>query len=71
MFLIHVESVSLTAGGIVESLGAYYRGDSSFDSAKKAISENEGLLQNRWTKIGLGITQDNLGIIHFIVTYTE
>jgi len=57
--------------GIVVSLGGYYRGDSSYDSAKEAISENPGLLEPRWTKIGLGIHQDNLGLIHFIVAYTE
>ena len=62
---------SLQAGGVVVSLGAYYRGDSSFDSAKKAISENSSLLESRWKKIGLGIRQDSLGIIHFIIAYTE
>ncbi len=62
---------SLRDAGVMESLGAYYRGDSSFDNAKEAISENSSLQENRWKKIGLGIKQDNLGIIHFIITYTE
>lgn len=61
----------LRDNGVNETLGAYYRGDSSFDNAKEAVSENSGLLDGRWKKIGLGINQDNLGIIHFIITYTE
>ncbi|MBN2306648.1 septal ring lytic transglycosylase RlpA family protein [Candidatus Peregrinibacteria bacterium] len=62
---------TLQENGIVVSLGAYYRGDSSFDSAKDAIAENAGLLDPRWKKIGLGIHQDNLGLIHLVVAYTE
>ena len=62
---------SLQDAGIAVSLGAYYRGDSSFESAKKAIAENPSLLEPRWVKIGLGIRQDSLGLIHFIIVYTE
>ncbi len=62
---------SLRDGGVSETLGAYYRGDSSFDSAKKAIIENISLQEIRWKKIGLGIKQDSFGIIHFFITYTE
>jgi len=62
---------SLRDGGVVETLGAYYRGDSSFESAKKAIIENTSLQEVRWKKIGIGIKQDTFGIIHLFVTYTE
>lgn len=62
---------SLRNGGVNETLGAYYRGDSSFESAKEAITKNVTLLESRWKKIGIGINQDNFGIIHFFVTYTE
>ncbi len=62
---------SLRDGGINDTLGAYYRGDSSFKSAKDAILENASLQDSRWKNIGLGITQDSFGIIHFFITYTE
>lgn len=62
---------SLRDGGVDETLGAYYRGDSSFESAKEAIQENSTMLDGRWKKIGIGIKQDDLGIIHFFITYTE
>ncbi|MFH0837812.1 MAG: septal ring lytic transglycosylase RlpA family protein [Patescibacteria group bacterium] len=62
---------SLRNGGVSETLGAYYRGDSSFENAKKAIAENTGMHDSRWKKIGIGIKQDSFGIIHFIITYTE
>ncbi|MBU0705915.1 septal ring lytic transglycosylase RlpA family protein [Patescibacteria group bacterium] len=62
---------SLRDGGVSETLGAYYRGDSSFENAKMAITENTGMQDSRWKKIGIGIKQDSFGIIHFIITYTE
>ncbi len=62
---------SLRDNEVLETLGAYYRGDSSFDSAKDAVIKNAALLDSRWKKIGIGIKQDDLGIIHFFITYTE
>ena len=61
----------LREAGVEETLGAYYRGDSSFESAKTAVAGNASLNDSRWKKIGLGLKQDNFGIIHLFVTYTE
>lgn len=61
----------LRNAGINESLGAYYRGDSSFENIKKSIVNNSTLKESRWTKIGLGLKQDSFGIIHLFLAYTE
>ncbi len=57
--------------GINDTLGTYILGNSSFESAVEQIAENTQLLESRWKKLGLGIKQDNFGIIKITLLYTE
>jgi rare lipoprotein A (peptidoglycan hydrolase)/uncharacterized protein YkwD len=56
---------------ITSAYGAIIRGDSSFDFAKSELSENDQLQDYRFKKLGIGIKQDLLGIIHSIAIYSE
>lgn len=56
---------------ITSAYGAIIRGDSSFDFAKSELSENYQLQDYRFKKLGIGIKQDLLGIIHSILIYSE
>ncbi len=62
---------SIRAAGIKSSLGTYIMGNSSLSDATKAVSENTALQQSNWKNIGIGIKQDNLGIIKITLIYTE
>lgn len=57
--------------GVTSEYGAVIRGDSSFDFAKDKLSENAQLQDYRFKKLGIGIKQDSLGIIHSILIYSE
>lgn len=57
--------------GITSEYGAIIRGDSSFDFAKENLADNTQLNDYRFKKLGIGIKQDSLGIIHSIVIYSE
>jgi hypothetical protein len=46
-------------------------GNSSFASALDQIGTNTELTDSKWKKIGVGIKQDNLGIIKTTLIYTE
>lgn len=62
---------SIRASGIKVSLGTYIMGNSSLSDATKAVSENAALQQANWKNLGIGIKQDNLGIIKITLVYTE
>jgi hypothetical protein len=57
--------------GHTSAYGAIIRGDSSFDFATEKYSENVQLQDSRFKKLGLGIKQDTLGIIHSVALYSE
>lgn len=62
---------SVREAGINDTLGTYILGNSSFESAVEQIAENDQILESRWKKLGLGIKQDNFGIIKITLLYTE
>jgi rare lipoprotein A (peptidoglycan hydrolase)/uncharacterized protein YkwD len=62
---------SIRSAGIKSSLGTYIMGNSSLSDATKSLSDNTALQQSNWKNIGIGITQDNLGIIKITLIYTE
>ena len=57
--------------GINVSLGTYIMGNSSFADALEQISINTQLQESKWKDLGVGIEQDNLGIIKITLIYTE
>jgi uncharacterized protein YkwD len=57
--------------GITASLGTYIMGNSSFGDALSQVSGNTQIADNKWKNIGIGIKQDNLGIIKVTLIYTE
>jgi rare lipoprotein A (peptidoglycan hydrolase)/uncharacterized protein YkwD len=62
---------SIRAAGFTSSLGTYIMGNSSFGDAVTQASGNTTLQQTNWKNIGIGIKQDNLGIIKITLVYTE
>ncbi|MBU1017457.1 septal ring lytic transglycosylase RlpA family protein [Patescibacteria group bacterium] len=57
--------------GVNVALGTYIMGNSSFTDALDQASENTQLKDGKWKDIGIGIKQDNLGIIKITLIYTE
>lgn len=57
--------------GVTASIGTYLMGDGSFSSALSKITENESLKETRWKNIGIGIKQDQFGVIKITLVYTE
>jgi rare lipoprotein A len=57
--------------GIKSALGTYIMGNSSFSDAVQQASGNTELQSGNWKSIGVGIKQDNLGIIKITLIYTE
>ncbi|MBN2096067.1 septal ring lytic transglycosylase RlpA family protein [Candidatus Peregrinibacteria bacterium] len=57
--------------GVNVSLGTYIMGNSSFSDAIAQAGENAQLKDSKWKDIGIGIEQDNLGIIKITLIYTE
>lgn len=57
--------------GINAALGTYIMGNSSFADALAQLTENAQLQQTNWKNLGVGIKQDNLGIIKITLIYTE
>ncbi len=52
-------------------LGTYLVGHTSFNGALKMILENPQLQESRWTRFGIGIVQDPIGIIKITIAYAE
>ena len=57
--------------GVNVSLGTYIMGNSSFADALEQIGINVQLQESKWEDLGVGIKQDNLGIIKITLIYTE
>ncbi|MBI5421754.1 septal ring lytic transglycosylase RlpA family protein [Candidatus Peregrinibacteria bacterium] len=62
---------SIRNSGIKSALGTYIMGNSSFSDALQQASANTVLQESHWKNIGIGIKQDNLGIIKITLIYTE
>jgi len=57
--------------GVNASLGTYIVGNSSFAAALDQVGGNAQLTDSKWKFIGIGVKQDNLGIIKITLIYTE
>jgi len=57
--------------GINASLGTYIMGNSTIADALSQIEVNTQLQESKWKNLGVGIKQDNLGIIKITLIYTE
>jgi rare lipoprotein A len=57
--------------GVTASLGTYIMGNSSFGDVLSQVSANTQISDSKWKNIGIGIKQDNLGIIKVTLIYTE
>lgn len=62
---------TLRSAGVTATSGALIIGNSSFDGAEDQILANAELKEARWKNLGIGITQDSLGIIKIMLVYTE
>jgi len=62
---------TIRAADVNVSLGTYIMGNSSFSDALEQAGENAQLKESKWKDIGVGIEQDNLGIIKITLIYTE
>ena len=57
--------------GISVTLGTYIMGNSSFSDVLEQASGNAQIQDSKWKNLGVGIEQDNLGIIKVTLIYTE
>ena len=57
--------------GVNASIGTYIIGNSSFGDALTQIGSNTEVTDSKWKKIGIGVKQDNLGIIKITLVYSE
>lgn len=57
--------------GISASLGTYILGNSSFSDALEQLKQNQQITESKWKSIGIGIKQDNLGLINITLVYSE
>ena len=62
---------SVRDAGITATLGTYIVGNSSFEDAKRQITENAQIKESRWKNLGVGLKQDSFGIIKITLVYTE
>ncbi len=62
---------SIRDAGVTSTLGTYIVGNSSFEDAIAQITANTQIKDGRWNKLGVGIKQDEFGIIKITLIYTE
>ncbi|MBT4937302.1 septal ring lytic transglycosylase RlpA family protein, partial [Candidatus Peregrinibacteria bacterium] len=58
-------------GGITQTVGTFIIGNTSWEEVRSTVMEHEELLSGRWAKLGVGITQDNDGVIKVTLLYSE
>ena len=57
--------------GIVQTVGTFIIGNTSWEEVISMLMEHEEIFSGRWKKLGVGITQDNDGIIKVTLLYSE
>lgn len=57
--------------GVTSSLGTYILGNSSFTDALSQAGANAQLQDSKWKNLGIGVRQDNAGLIKITFIYTE
>ena len=62
---------SIRDSGVTASLGTYIMGNNSFSDILEQLDDNLQLQDSKWRNLGVGIEQDNLGIIKVTLIYTE
>jgi len=62
---------NVRAAGINASLGTYIVGNSTFNGVIDQIKENTQLQEIQWEKIGIGVSQNEYGVIKVTLVYTE
>ena len=62
---------SVRSAGVNASIGTYIVGNSSFGDALIQIGGNSEIRDSKWKGIGIGVKQDNLGIIKITIIYSE
>jgi len=67
----HSLSQAIRDGGVLQTVGTFIVGNTSWLDARTVILENEEVLNSRWNKLGVGIAQDNNGIIKVTLLYSE
>ena len=58
-------------GGITQTVGTFIIGNTSWEEVRDTIIGHEELFSGRWEKLGVGITQDNDGVIKVTLLYSE
>ena len=61
----------IRGANINTTIGTYIMANSSFADALSQVSGNTQLQESHWINVGIGIKQDNLGIIKITLIYTE
>lgn len=64
-------SKKIREGGIDETVGTFIVGNSIWNKTLAMIKEHKELSNGRWQKLGVGIGQDNDGIIKVTLIYSE
>lgn len=57
--------------GINDALGTYIMGNNSIADALDQLRSNTQLQETKWVNLGVGLVQDNVGIIKITLIYTE
>lgn len=58
-------------GGVTQTVGTYIVGNTSYSDLLEMLSEHNELHSSRWEKLGVGIAQDNDGVIKMTLLYSE
>lgn len=61
----------LHQAGIESTLGTYLVGNTSFEQALEKITQNNEIQSGSWKEIGIGLAQDEFGVIKITLIYVE
>ncbi|PCI25080.1 hypothetical protein COB57_02570 [Candidatus Peregrinibacteria bacterium] len=69
------EGVTLSAeirkSGVLQTVGTFIAGNSEWNDLLRMVEEHSEVYEDKWRKMGIGISQDNNGIIKVTLLYSE